>query len=410
MRSFAIVFLLFLLSFLGACTKQSLMDTAVVPVNVRLTAAFTDLNHIDVYNHEGEFQKTIDSSVDFQDVLLSGTYYMDFVNEDGEHSFTEDGRLAFAPMTDGATPLDGPFDIDEADAPVWEVAVDPVLEGNARLNMRIRVRDETLLPWAYALGMENEDSDEEETDIVAGPKNHTYGSGTTAMRARVIWELSYAMTGSTSTACNSSSSCWSGSSGYATGGYVDDDSGAWSSLRTAYATSCSTFVSCKDAASSCGVTCYLSTGSSVVASYAYQKGSTETAYHYKGGQCKGFQNLALYRSGVYHNGSSSYTWKTAPSYSTVRSNTTTYPRLTTTSSLAAGDVIADAQASSEYHAAIVVSWSGTTANVVDSNWTGGNGTENISYHTLSFSGSGTNSDLARYSFMNCVYNTYGSQC
>ena len=147
MCSFTIAFLPFLLSFLGACTQQDVMDTVGVPVEVQLAAAFTSLDYVDVYNQEGELQKTIDSSVDFQDVLSSGRYYMDFVNEDGDHSFMEDGRLAFAPMTEGATPLDGPFDIDSADAPVWEVAVDPVLEGNARLNIRIRDGDETLRPW-----------------------------------------------------------------------------------------------------------------------------------------------------------------------------------------------------------------------------------------------------------------------
>lgn len=460
MRFFATVFVLFLLSFLGACTQQEIVDTADVPVDVELSAAFTTLSHVDVYGADGEYLKTINDTKGFRDVLPRGTYFMDFVNEDGDHSFMDDGRLTFAPMTDGATPLDGPFNIDEADVPVWEVAVDPVLEGNARLNMRIRDGDETLLPWAHKLGMEYEDSDEEETAIVASPKNHNMSSESW-MRARLIWEASFAMTGnfSSSSNCSSGSSCWngtatsSGSTSYfakATSGntnpsgqtyysYIDYDRSAWEYLRAEYTAG---DLSCKDSGydSATYGTCYVPTNGSASGSssstyatkYACQASSCTSSTKPRGGQCKGFANLVAYRSGVFHKGSSatgSGSYYDFASDSRIDDTSATayasYPKAVArggssasyTRTVAAGDVLRQ-PISSSLHSAILVYVSGSTYRVIDSNWVNTSGSgynyEYIGSHTMSFSGSScsttVNTNLYCYRIQQCIYSSGDSRC
>lgn len=423
MRSFTIVSLFFLLSFLSACTQQDFLDTANAPVDVQLSAAFTSLDRVDVYDMSGEYMETIDSSVDFQDVLTAGTYYMDFVNEDGDHSFMDDGRLAFAPMGEGMTPLDDPFDI--YDQPMWQVAVDQVLEGNARLNIRIRDGDETLRPWAHKLGMENEDGNEEEsTEDEAVPKFHTFSS-TSSARLRLIWEASYAMTGSPGGSCSTTSGCWTATGTIATGNYVGDDAAAWSSLRSGYGTTTGN-VSCKDssAATSTSVVYLTQTSGSTTYNYICKQATnsssassytTQRSGYYKGGQCKAFSNLVAYRSGIYHTGGSVYTWKTLPSDSSISASTSTYPVLST-SNITAGQVARMPSG----HAMIIVAVSGSSATVMDSNWVGTTTStsgstvttsyyEQIGAHTMSFysSGSynGTVSDLDSYRHLDCIFST-----
>ncbi len=432
MRSFAIVFVLFLLSFFQACTQQDLLDASDVPVNVQLDAAFTVLDYVDVYSQEGEFQKTIDSSMDFQDVLSVGSYYMDFVNEDGASSFMDDGRLAFAPMGEGMTPMDGPFEIDGQN--MWEVAVDSVLEANARLNIRIRDGDETLRPWKerfqdWQMNLPQEERDPiHDSEWIASEKAYSTSYGSSTTRLRVTWEASFAMTGyftssSTSTVtCRNSTSCWNRrGNGYAYWdydsngtGYIDYDTSAWSTLRSNY----TNLVSCVDG----GFTpCSISVGSSTPKYYTCQSssgscisGSGSSATKPRGGQCKAFANLLLYRSGQYNSGS----WRTLPSQSTIYCSTSSYPILTT-STIAVGDVLQRVDgvsgscsdtarmSISTVHTQLVVAYdsSARTAIVVDSNYSGNNGNEYIGYHTAGFSTTSYSdySLLSNYRDLDCVY-------
>lgn len=430
MRSFQLFFL-FVFLFMCACTKQNLMDTANAPVDVQLSAAFTTLSYVEVYDSDGSYLETIDSSVDFQDVFPSGTYYMDFVNEDGDHSFMDDGRLAFAPMTDGATPLDGPFDID--DQPMWQVAVDPVLEGNARLNTRIRDGDETLRPWkemfpGWQMNLPEEERDPiEESEWIVEEKAYSTTTGSSSARLRVTWEASFAMTGyyttssSSTVTCRSSTSCWNRrGNGYAYWdydgngtGYIDYDTSAWRTLRSNY----TNLVSCVDG----GFTpCSISVSSSSAKNYTCQSssgsctsGSGSSATKPRGGQCKAFTNLVLYRSGQYNGGS----WRTLPSQSTIYCSTSSYPVLTS-STIAVGDVLQRVDgvsgscsdtarmSFSTVHTQLVVAYdsSAQTAIIVDSNYSGSNGNEYIGYHTAGFSTSYSGYTLlGNYRDLDCVY-------
>jgi hypothetical protein len=228
--------------------------------------------------------------------------------------------------------------------------------------------------------------------VVADAKAWDTSYGSTSARLRVTWEASYAMGGDFASACNSATSCWnySSSSAYGSGDYVGDDSSAWSTMRSRYGKTTG-YASCKDGGSA---TCYMNYGSGTLSDYAYQATTdATTTKRYRGGQCKFFQNLVLYRSGIYT--------KTLPSDSTISASSATYPTATT-SSIAVGDVLRKPSG----HSVIVVAYdSGTKkALVVDSNWLSGDGHEAIGAHTLSYSsGSTSTSYWSSYRDLDCVY-------
>ncbi|MBI2473985.1 hypothetical protein HYV70_05540 [Candidatus Uhrbacteria bacterium] len=400
---------------------------------VAFGAAFVNLGYVDVYNETGEFLQRIDHSVDFQEVLENGYYLMDFVDESSLHSFMDDGRLAFAPMTEGATPIDRVY-VEDLGLYLWEVAVDPVLEGNARLSERIRNDDKTLLPWAEQLGME-EIQQNENVAYKVSPEMHSFASEASA-RSRLIWEASFAMSGdySSSSNCTSGQSCWygtaisSGSTSYyakATAGktnpsgskyysYIDYDPTAWGYLTSStggYSTDSVTayYVSCRTGGyTPCTVPTYGATNGAT--KYTCQASSCTTSTRPRGAQCKAFSNLLAYRSGVFHSGSSSIgsgSWRILPSDTNLNSSDyrTKYSiSLLTSSTISAGDVLRQTYG----HSAIVVYVSGSTYRVVDSNWIVADGNEYIGSHTMSFSGDGIK-NLGNYYDLNCIYSTT-AQC
>lgn len=217
MRLNCFLFGLVLAAVLSACAATT-EDTAT-ETNVVFSAAFTELARTDVYDMSGNFIQTVDDSADFQEVLPVGLYLMDFVNTDGEHSFMEDGRLAFVPMMTGAMPEDEPVFVDSSDYPFWQIEVHPALEGNAHLSIRVADGDETLRPWEYFfsdwqanLPEEDRDQIEDSDGWTAEGKSYSTTTGSTTTRLRVTWEASFAMTGDYSNTkgytCTSSTNCW----------------------------------------------------------------------------------------------------------------------------------------------------------------------------------------------------------
>lgn len=215
-----------------------------------------------------------------------------------------------------------------------------------------------------------------------------YSGAPTGDRGRLLWEATRAVVGS----ANADSEDWSPTGDmYATSSYVSTDTGAWSSLRSAYGI----YVSCRnDNDSSNNYTpCSLQYGSDDVSQYECQNGSCTSNYH--GGQCKAFSNLVAYRSGVFHG--NDWAWKSLPSDSWITSNC----NYVTSGNIQAGDVL---RSTSYGHAVIVARvFSSTSVMVIDSNWLGGDGYEKVGAHEMSFSGSGI-SDLDNYRVLNCVYN------
>ncbi len=390
---------------------------------VAFGAAFVNLGYVDVYNETGEFLQRIDHSVDFQEVLENGYYLMDFVDESSLHSFMDDGRLAFAPMTEGATPIDRVY-VEDLGLYLWEVAVDPVLEGNARLNARLKNGDPNLEKWRPVLERSSETQFSSK-----GTQSYSTSYGSTSARARVTWEASFAMTGyyttssSSTITCNNSTTCWTRrGNGYAYWdydsnglGYIDSDTSAWSTLKKVY----DPYVSCVDWGATSG--CYNTVNTANAKNYTCQNnsgactsGSGSAATKPRGGQCKAFANLLLYRSGQYGSG----TWKTLPSQKTIYCSTNKYPVLTT-STITIGDILQRVDGVtgscsdmnnlkiSTVHTQIVVAYDSTaqTAIIVDSNYTGGDGYEYIGYHTAGFSSSNYSSYtlLSNYRDLDCVY-------
>lgn len=238
-------------------------------------------------------------------------------------------------------------------------------------------------------------------DGIGFTRQALYDGAPTGDRGRLLWEATRAVVGS----ANADSEDWSpAGTMYATSSYVSTDTGAWSSLRTAYTAYGITgyYVSCRaDNDSSNNYTpCSLTKGSDNVSEYECQNGSCTNNYH--GGQCKAFANLVAYRSGVFQG--ADYAWKSFPTYSWISSNCNNV----TSGTIQAGDVLVYPN----YHVLIVARvFSSTSVMVIDSNWIGGgDGYEKVGAHEMSFSGSGIN-DLDNYKRLNCVYtNDCSSSC
>lgn len=409
-----------ILCFAGCVSKNGEMN----PDNeaeVSVDAAFAQLDYVAVYNEDGELVKMIDGEVDFHQVLPNGSYLMDFVSIDGNHSFLPDGRIAFAPQMTGAMPVDGPVFMEDMDAPLWEVEVHRDLEANAHIITRALEMDETLTPWLDRFkswgGKENTEWENYGLDVDSWRSWSTAASGPYATdRLRVTWELSFAMTGKYTTSpsdtvtCNNSPTCWTFTSSpsgsyYAKWdydsnnvGYIDYDTAAWSTANSSYGSD----GSCAGVWTPCGITvpvgnarnytCQSSSGSCTSGS-----GGSATKPH--GGECKMFQNLVLYRSGEYNAG----VWKRLPSDATITANPATYPA-ESSGTMNVGDVLRNP---TQIHSTIIVAIDSTTSTalVVDSNWvgtTGGVYNEYIGAHVMSFTGSGV-SDLDNYKKLDCVY-------
>lgn len=423
------------LSILTACNHGDFDSSNAPTAAVALSAAFTNLASVDVYTFDGVHLKTVDASVDFEDVLPAGSYYMDFVDENDNHSFLSDGRLAFAPMGEGVLPVDGPFAVDGVEAPVWQVEVDEVLEANANLTLRAAQGDETLRAWKTFLPNWQVSLPEDERDVIedlemADSKAYSTTTGYTTARLRVTWEASFAMTGkyttssSDSTTCNSTTKCWTRttstpgatSSYYAVWdydsngtGYIDYDESAWDYMMDedsgVYADGNG---SCTQSGYSSAMGCGLSVDTETGKNYTCQSssgtctgGSSSSATKPRGGQCKAFQNLLLYRSGQYTG--------TLPSDSTVSGYSATGSSAPTssTSNIAVGDVL---RRLTSLHSMTVVAYDSSTqrALVVDSNYVGTTSTTYneyiaarvVGFSTTTYSGY---SLLSSYRDLKCVY-------
>ena len=432
-RLFALVAFVFF--FLAACTQEGDEDSHIPMTKTSFAAAFTDLDHVDVYDTEGNYLQTIDGDIDFEKDLGFGHYLMDFVNVVGNHSFMDDGRLAFAPMGDGFLPEDGPVFVDGLPAPLWDVEVHPVLEANANLTDRIQNGDEKLRPWKFHFVNWQFNLPEEERDPIdndswtAEGKTTTYSysttTGSSTARLAVTWQLSYAMIGSSSSACTSGTSCWSlssatlststSASAYGIGpGYITGSSSARNAWVTAVGSygATSGYSSCRDNTAIYSVTCFPTVGSASGGSadttyWAYRfdcqnstaRSSCYGPYTAHGGECKFFQNLVTYMAGLSRDSRGSF--RSTPS----NSSSSGYA-LESASTIAVGDVLRRTDSSAHSTIVVAVGYASTAtttpayALVVDSNWVGSTGgyNEYIGAHIFSMS-----TLAAYYHNISCVY-------
>lgn len=235
----------------------------------------------------------------------------------------------------------------------------------------------------------------------------------------------YTSSSTDTTTCNSGTRCWTRSSStpgstssyYAVWdydsngtGYIDYDEAAWDTMTSNYT---SGDASCAQSGYSLSTTCNQSStiGVGTGKNYTCQSssgsctgGSGSSATKPRGGFCKAFQNLVLYRSGQYNSGS----WRTLPSDTTITAYSTSGSDAptTSTSNIAVGDVLRRL-GSTTLHSMIVVAYDSSTqrALVVDSNYVApasGSYYEYIGAHVVSFSGSGY-TDLDNYRNLKCVY-------
>ncbi|MEY4723097.1 MAG: hypothetical protein RLZZ324_610 [Candidatus Parcubacteria bacterium] len=388
-------------------------------VAVSVGGAFASLDRADVYDENGALVTTIGQETGFKARLPIGRYHVDFIDDAGNHSFLDDGRIAFVPTMDGGLPLGGPVTLPGVDSKLWEVQVHPDLEGNAHLMERVRQHDPKLMPWASALGMEVPNQQPDGLVGLTTGALHTFGGNVAAMRARVIWEASFAMKGDYYAGCNSSDTCWTGNANGAgiittgrtnpfSGGtyysYLDFDPTAWSKARTAYLPT-SGNVSCKDA-TPVPTGCQSAYTSADARQYTCQ-GTCSTSGNARGGQCKVFNNLILFRAGIMHAASGATDWLSLPLDS--QANHSPFASSTT---LSAGDVLRN---TGTIHSTLVVTApGGNQYRVVDSNWVGTAGYEEIGSHIMSFSGTTcptpTLGNLNCYHNLTCVYSSGDNRC
>jgi hypothetical protein len=327
-------------------------DHSSEQAQVHISAAFAPIVSARFFDEGGnEVASLVNGERDI--TLKEGNYLID-IREDYDNSvFSSDGRLLFVPGVIGAKLELAPHYVSWSDIPLVGLHVDSVS--------------------SYAAG-----------EIEVSRRGlHTTGPD---HRGRLVWEAARAMVGPS----GADGYTWGTSTTNASYAYVSEDSGAWSSLRTAYGT----LVSCRNDNDTANnyTPCSLTYGSDNVSQYVCQNNCGTYGYH--GGQCKAFMNLVAYRSGVYHG--TNWAFKTLPSDSWIASNTS----LSTYATAQAGDVLR--KTTSSPHAAITVRViSSSQVVVMDSNWS--DGYEKIISHTLGYSGSGTTSDLGAYRVLNCVY-------
>jgi hypothetical protein len=348
---------------------------------VSFGAAFTDLASASVYGTDGTPVATADQANGLTVSLPSGRYLVDFVDVEGNHSFTRDGRLAFAPTMEGAAPAQGAVSSPSTESPLWLVEV-------GALALTIQPMDET------------------------------------NSRLRVIWEASFAMKGNFTLGCRDTESCWlgslySGTSYYslATSGttnaspppaiyysYIDYDPISWALLLQQTGQYPAGFISCKDPGSTVSP-CYVPNyGSANAVTFTCQAASCTASTHPRGGECKAFMNLLLYRSTVYRTAANG--WLALPTDTMLSTpNSTKWPTASS-SNLMAGDAL---RSIGGHATTVVYIPSSGNYRVVDSNWVGGigaggGGYEYIGSHVM------TTSNLSGYKNLKCVYASGDSRC
>lgn len=336
---FGVLFVVSIL-FLG-CVEED--DGAT---SVRFSALFANLESVAIYNEDVELVEILNDN--FETQLMPGFYYLDIRDDYDNTPYDENGRLFFQPVAMGAELSESPIFIE--------------IDGN-----EISVIGLTVYENGGVL------------------RQALYDGAPTGDRGRLLWEATRAMRPYEPTNLVDSETWYPAGTMYATASYVSTDEGAWNAMLNAYGD----YACCVDGELS---PCYLSEACSDVSTYECQDTSCTNNYH--GGQCKAFQNLICYRSGIFHG--ENWAWRSLPVDSWISSNCDNI----TSGSIQAGDVLRYPY----YHSIIVARvFSSTSVMVIDSNWVGGNGYELIGAHEMSFSGSGV-SDLDNYRVLDCVYN------
>ncbi|MFA6603599.1 MAG: hypothetical protein WCT10_02010 [Patescibacteria group bacterium] len=219
---------------------------------------------------------------------------------------------------------------------------------------------------------------------------------------RVIQECSQSMSGSWWTYNETN---WPTGTTYGTYAYISNDLGAWGKLldNTYNYGIRGWWTSCRKTNSpqtnNYGP-CSLTYGDLDTASLYDCQGTCTGGIHHRGGQCKPFMNLVAYRSGTYQN--PGYAWKSFPNDATIAAsdpNGTLMPAATY-ANIVEGDYLRRPYG----HALIIVrKISSSQVIVLDSNWSGGNGTEQISSHSMAFGSGDSDSNLGAYRVLKCAY-------
>ena len=244
--------------------------------------------------------------------------------------------------------------------------------------------------------------------------------GLDATHTRVIRECSQAMSGSWWT-YNETNWPDGPTPTYATYAYTSADAGAWNLLLantggygySGFYTSCMRYRSegyLPWPYTACQLSLSTGYGSYEMPNYTCQ-GNCSSGYK-RGGQCKPFMNLVAYRSGTYQN--PGYQWRSFPTDKCIRYTTATcntgnpvtrpdndadMPKATY-ANIVEGDYLRRPDG----HAVIVVrKISSSQVIVLDSNWSGGDGSERVSSHSMAFSSGDSNSNLGAYRVLKCAY-------
>ena len=221
--------------------------------------------------------------------------------------------------------------------------------------------------------------------------------------ARVINECSQAMSGSWWTYNETNWPTGTTDGSYA---YISNDLGAWGKLldNTYNGSTKGWWTSCRSTSTvrnytPCSDTLTVYGDLDTPSLYDCQGACTSGIKHH-GGQCKPFMNLIAYRSGLYQG--PNYAWKTLPSDSAIAAsdpNGTLMPTATY-ANIVEGDFLRRPSG----HALIIVrKVSSSQVIVLDSNWSGGDGGEQISSHSMAFGSGNSNSNLGAYRVLKCVY-------
>lgn len=216
-------------------------------------------------------------------------------------------------------------------------------------------------------------------------------------RARVLWEAARAMVGPTKASAYAWPTPAAGTNKtLATYPYLAEDAGAWQAAFKVYSVG-KLIGDDATCTANWDYECPLKFGVSAgLMAYTCQ-GPCASASATHGGQCKVFNNLVLYRSGVYHD--NSWSFRKLPTDSVIGGNKTLFP-LAVKGKLASGDVLRQPNG----HSVIVVRViDGNSCLVFDSNWFLPYDSEIVGSHVMTFSGTGKYDNLARYQVMNCVY-------
>jgi hypothetical protein len=356
-------------TFLAVILPMALVNCSAeaTPEAIAVGAAFTNLGEVGVYDRHGRLVASLDPADPTAAAEVTpGTYYLDLLDDAGGSVFGDDGQLRFAPHVTGAELELQPTAIAGFDHPLLPLHVG--LPEDARQQGLIDAADSTHADAADAERTKRYDA---------------FGGNRHWMRIRVVWEAARAMVGPSAANYH----VWPTSTTNARHRYPSEDLGAWTSLRQAYGRN----LSCRADSNALNLypPCNLTYGSAEPSAYEVQNG------WYKGGQCKAFVNLVIYRSGVYHG--DSWGFRTLPSDDRIPALADA--PLAKPGTLEAGDVLRMPYG----HAAIVVRvLDANQAVVIDSNWMGGNGWENTATHVMGFSGYGA-SNLGNYYRLNCVY-------